>query len=130
MKKIIITTLLSIAVNFAFAQNRENNHSVWRDSKNGITYQMEISSTLVKVGKNEKPHVSFSVIGDIGSLQKLTFTRKNELQVNLTLEQKPQDIMVEPGLYTFKLYHQKLGQKEFDIELKKGEDKKVVLTLK
>jgi len=129
MKRIVLIIALAIAACGVNAQEKNSSHSKWKETKNGVTYEMEVRMDGLANKAAAKPHLKVTVKGDTSKLTKLVFTRSNEFYVTVPVSKKAQDISVEPGLYTFKFYHQKLGEQQFEVDLKTGDDKVVVLTL-
>lgn len=135
MKKIILAILLTLSSTALFAQNtarrsESKSESTWEENKNGQIYKMKASAYQIESKGNTKPHISFSIKGEIASLSKIALARKDELYVAVPVSKESQDIKVEPGTYKFKFYHDQLGVQEFDVDLKNGDDTVVVLTLK
>jgi uncharacterized protein YdeI (BOF family) len=129
MKKIITIAAFALISLSAAAQQKSKSDSKWTSTTDGQTYQMEASSTS-NAKSTEKSHVSFSINGDAKYLSKVIFTKKDELFVNIGTTKETQEINVEPGLYKFKFYHDKIGVQEFEVDLKNGDNKTVTLTLK
>jgi len=129
MKRIILIVALVIGVLSVNAQEKNSSHSKWKETKNGVTYEMEVKVDGLANKAATKPHLKFTIKGDTSNLTKLGLTSSKEFFVTVPVSKEAQDINVEPGHYTFKFYHQKLGEQQFEVDLKTGDDKVVVLTL-
>lgn len=129
MKKLIIAILFAVVSVGASAQEKTNSHSKWKETKDGVTYEMEASMTGVSTKNVEKPHITLNFAGDTKSLTKVAF-KGEELYVTIPVVKGGQNINAAPGFYKLKITHDKLGEREFDIELKKNDYKEIVLTLK
>ncbi len=129
MKKFIVILAFTFTSTALFAQRETKTDSKWKSTIDGQTYQMEISATGASSKSAEKPHLSFSIKGDLVNLSKVTLTSK-ESSLTVPVSKEKQDINVAPGQYKFKFYHDKMGVQEFEVNLKTGADKTVVLTIK
>lgn len=129
MKKIVLLAIFALNIGFVAAQDSKST-SKWRESRNGKHYQMQIESKSTGKTTGNNPHIAFKIEGDVQQLASLSLTQKNQFKLDLSINKGTQDINVEPGTYIFKLSHKGLGDKVFAVELKKGDDKTVVLTLK
>ena len=129
MKKIVLMAIFALNIGLAAAQDSKNT-SKWRERRNGKHYQMEIESRSTGKTTSNNPHIALKIEGDVQQLAALSLTQKSQFKLNLPINKGTQDINVEPGTYIFKLSHKGLGDKVFAVELKKGDDKTVVLTLK
>lgn len=129
MKILMMITALALSA-LGFPQEKENNHSKWTEVRNGSRYKMEVVEELHQAKAKETPHIAFTIEGDLSLLEKVAFVQKGKLINNLSLSKNAQDINVAPGTYLFKFYHKKMGEKEFEVNLKKGDDKVVKLSLK
>lgn len=121
--------IFALNIGLAAAQDSKNT-SKWKESRNGKHYQMQIESKNTGKTTGNNPHIAFKIEGDVQQLTALSLTQKNQFKLDLPINKGAQDINVEPGTYIFKLSHKGLGDKLFAIELKKGDDKTVVLSLK
>ena len=129
MKKYILMIAFTFTSLALFAQRETKTDSKWKSTIDGKTYQMEISAAGVSNKSTEKPHLSFSIKGDLANLSKISLASK-ESQLAVPVAKESQDINVAPGLYKFKFYHDKMGVQEFEMNLKAGANKTVVLTIK
>lgn len=129
MKRLITTVAFALISMATMAQDQSKSESTWEDNTNGTIYKMKASSNGVVVNPSVKPHISFKVDGDTANLSKIAFTG-NDLTVTVPVSTAKQDISVAPGAYKFKFYHSKLGMKEFELNLKNGDERTVILTLK
>ncbi|RZK53719.1 MAG: hypothetical protein EOO87_12250 [Pedobacter sp.] len=129
MKKLLIAILFVAVSVTVSAQEKTKSHSKWKETKDGVTYEMEASMTGVSTKNVEKPHITLNFAGDTKSLTKVAF-KGDELYVTIPVVKGGQNINVAPGFYKLKITHDKLGEQEFDIELKKNDYKEIVLTLK
>ncbi|RZJ48703.1 MAG: hypothetical protein EOO44_20170, partial [Flavobacterium sp.] len=125
MKKLLIAMLFAIVSISASAQEKTKSNSKWKETKDGVTYEMEASMTGVSTKNVEKPHITLNFTGDINALKKVAF-KGEELYVTIPVIKGGQNINVQPGLYTLKLTHEKLGEQEFAVELKKNDYKEIV----
>lgn len=130
MKKILLMAIFALSLGTVSAQEQSKNTSKWREIRNGKSYQMAIESKNSNKKADGETHLALKIEGDVTQLSKLSLTQKNQMMINLPVSKEAQDIKVEPGLYTFKLYHKNLGEKAFEVEIKKGDDKEVLITLK
>lgn len=129
MKTLIITIAFALTAITTMAQSQSKSESTWEDNTNGTIYKMKASANGITANTAAKPHISFKVDGDATNLSKIAFSG-NDLNVAVPVSNAKQDISVAPGAYKFKFYHSKLGMKEFEMNLKNGEEKTVILTLK
>ncbi|RYG07434.1 MAG: hypothetical protein EOO07_27415 [Chitinophagaceae bacterium] len=129
MKRLIITVAFALISMATVAQDQSKSESTWEDNTNGTIYKMKASANGVVVNTSAKPHISFKIDGDTANLSKIAFTG-NDLTVTVPVSKTKQDISVAPGAYKFKFYHSKLGMKEFELNLKNGDERTVILTLK
>lgn len=129
MKKLLMIVVFALTTSTLFAQQETKSESTWENNNNGTIYKMKASAIGVSASAATKPHISFYIDGDSAELSKIAFTG-SELYVTVPVSKVKQDISVAPGAYKFKFYHSKLGIKEFEINLKNGDDKTVLLTLK
>ena len=129
MKKLLTIAAFALITSTLFAQQETKSESTWETNTNGEIYKMKASSSGVLGKATDKPHVSFMINGETVNLSKVALTNK-ELYVTIPVSNIKQDISVAPGTYKFKFHHEKLGVKEFEINLKNGDDKTVLLTLK
>jgi len=130
MKKILLTAILALVIGVVSSQEQAKNTSKWREIRNGKSYQMLIESKSINKKADGETHLTLKIEGDVEQLAKLSLTQKDQMPMNLPVHKETQDIKVEPGVYTFKLSHKNLGEKAFAVEVKKGDDKAVLLTLK
>ena len=130
MKKILYTLSFTCLMFFANAQGIFKKESNWKDNKNGVSYEMNIWSKSIKDAKQIKASVTFTVLGDPDLIDNIDLVQEGKLKFNISLKSTNTDIQLEPGVYTFKLYHKKLGEKEFEIKLEKGQKANIQLTVK
>lgn len=130
MKKLMIMMAFLFAASMAFAQKKESNYSKWTEVRNGSRYRMEVAEEELQTKIGEKPNAVFSIAGEVALLDKVVLVQKDKLLMTLALTKGAQEIKVEPGVYTLKFYHKKIGEKEFEVSLKKGDHKNIKLTLK
>ncbi len=128
MKRILLITAFTLLTTLIFAQENSKSDSKWKSSVNGQSYQMAVSSTTVSTKSTEKPTISFSIKGSDKHLTKVVLTGK-ELSVALPISKASQSINLNRDLYKIKFYHEKLGLQEFEVNLKNGVSKSVLLTL-
>ena len=129
MKKLLLIAVFALTTSTLYAQEDTKSESTWEENTNSMAYKMKASASGVSVNAAKKPHISFSINGEDANLTKIAFTG-TELYVTVPVSKTKQDISVAPGKYKFKFYHSKLGVKDFEINLKNGDDKTVILTLK
>ena len=122
--------IFALGIGVVSAQEQAKNTSKWRELRNGKSYQMMIESKNANKKADGETHLTLKIEGDVEQLAKLSLTQKNQMMINLPLNKEAQDIKIEPGMYTFRLSHKNLGEKAFAVEIKKGDDKAVLLTLK
>ena len=128
MKRIVLLTLFTIVTATVAAQQKSSSHSKWKETKNGTTYQMDVKV----IGSNAKdltePHLVLTASGDIKNLTKLSVTNGKGFQVTVPIAEGAKVITLSPGSYVFKVHHLHLGEQQFEVELTKGDEKKIVLT--
>ena len=128
--KTLITLAVFVWTTVTFTQEKEANYSKWKEVRDGKKYAMEVAEELLNAKPGEKPSVVFSIAGEVSLLAKVTLVQKERLITILPLQKEAKEIKVEPGVYTFKFYHKKIGEKEFEVNFKKGDHKVVKLSLK
>ncbi|KQC01688.1 hypothetical protein [Pedobacter sp. Hv1] len=130
MKKFMMIMAFLFTASIAFAQKKESNYSKWSEVRNGSKYRMEVTEEQLQSKIGEKPNAVFSIGGEVALLDKVVLVQKDKVMMTLALSKAVQEINVEPGVYTLKFYHKKIGEKEFEVNLKKGDHKNIKLTLK
>ncbi|WP_443946526.1 hypothetical protein ACJVDH_05280 [Pedobacter sp. AW1-32] len=130
MKKILITLAFACCLYTVQAQGIFKKEANWQDKKNGITYEMNIWAKSAKDETLTKALAKFTPTDEKSLLEKVELIQEGKLKFSVPLRSETTEIQLEPGLYTFKLYHKKLGIKEFEIELKKGQKTNIQLTAK
>jgi len=130
MKKILITIAFVFGLYTAHAQGIFKKEANWKDSKNGITYEMNIWAKSAKDEKLTKAVANFIAQGDKSILEKIELVQKGNLKFNLPLKSETTELQLDPGIYTLKIFHKKLGEKEFEVELKQGQKTNIQLTVK
>jgi hypothetical protein len=133
MKNIIAIITLLLTSCSLFAQQKEHNEviqSKWTDKINGKSYAMEALATAYRDIEPEKINLTFSIIGDKTHLTKISLRKNKEQSMDLTIGEALQRIALTAGHYTFQFHHKEMGDKVFELDLKNGDDKKVVLTIK
>lgn len=130
MKKILFLTLVVMTAITVSAQEKTSSHSKWKEKKDGVTYEMEVKITGVNTKNVEKPHILFSTKGDAKDLTKIALVKGDDFLITVPVDESPRNINVAPGKYVMKFYHQKLGEQVMDVELKRGDDKQIVLTVR
>ena len=130
MNKILITTVLVCCSFLVYSQSIFKKESNWMDKKNGISYEMNIFSRSVKDGDTNFAKAKFTSAGNLSLLDKIELVQDGKLKLNIDLKIESTEIQVEPGVYKFKIYHKKLGEKDFEVELKKAQTNNIKLTIK
>ncbi|MGA9651332.1 hypothetical protein [Pedobacter sp.] len=130
MKKTFCTISLICLIFFANGQGIFKREANWKDSKNGIAYEMNIWCKSAKDAKQTKALAIFKMQGNTDLLDNIDLVQGEELKFNISLKSINTEIQLEPGVYTFKLYHKTLGEKEFEIKLEKGQKVNIQLTVK
>lgn len=133
MKKILLVTAFTLISCLLFAQENTNSNtksnSKWKTTIDGKSYQMEASSSGSSAKKTQKSHITFSIKGSDSNLTKITLIGE-KLNLSVPISNEAQPINVAAGHYKFKFYHSKLGVQEFEVDLKNGGDRAIILTLK
>lgn len=130
MKKILCILSLICVMFFANGQGIFRREANWKDNKNGVTYEMNIWCKSTKDAKQTKALAIFKMQGNSDLINKIDLVQAGELKSNISLKPTNTEIQLEPGVYTFKLYHKTLGEKEFEIKLEKEQKANIQLTVK
>ncbi|RNL55710.1 hypothetical protein [Pedobacter jejuensis] len=130
MNKILITIALAACSLLANAQSLFKKEANWMDTKNGISYEMNIFSKSAKYNNQNLAKANFTIVGDVSILQKIELLQDGNLKFNVPLKSETSEIQLKPGNYTFRMYHKKLGEKDFEVELKKAQLNNIKLTIK
>ncbi|KQS36951.1 hypothetical protein [Pedobacter sp. Leaf194] len=130
MSRILTTCLLICFAFLGYSQGIFKKEANWMDTKNGITYEMNIYSKPVKSNSSTLAKVKFTIVGDVSLLEKIELLQENKLKFNMELKAENTDIKLQPGVYKFKIYHKKLGEKDFEVELKNAQTNNIKLTIK
>ena|GEM_PF-985751 len=130
MNKILITTVLVCFSFLAYSQSIFKKEANWMDTKNGVSYEMNIFSKSAKNADANSARAKFIAVGDLSMLDKIELIQDGKLKFNLELKNETTDIQLPPGVYKFKIYHKKLGEKDFEVELKKAQTNNIKLTIK
>ncbi|MFC4211190.1 hypothetical protein ACFOWA_08370 [Pedobacter lithocola] len=130
MNKILITIALAACSLVTNAQSIFKKEANWMDTKNGISYEMNIFSKSAKYDNKNLAKANFTIVGDVSLLQKIELLQDGNLKFNLPLKSETCEIQLKPGNYTFRMFHKKLGEKDFEVELKKAQLNKIKLTIK
>ncbi|MFC3559422.1 hypothetical protein [Pedobacter jamesrossensis] len=100
------------------------------DTKNGVSYEMNIYSKSVKNADANFAKAKFTTTGDLSLLEKIELVQDGKLKFSIELKTDSTEIQLQPGVYKFKIYHKKLGKKDFEVELKKAQTNNIKLTIK
>ncbi|WP_316807220.1 hypothetical protein [Pedobacter agri] len=130
MNRFLITTILACFSFLANAQSIFKKEANWIDNKDGVNYEMNIYSKSGKDADAKTAKADFTIIGDLAMLEKVELKKEGKLKINLALKPETSELQLQPGLYTFKIYHKKLGIKDFDVELKNAQKNNIKLTIK
>ena len=130
MNKVLITTVLVCFSFLAYSQSIFKKEANWMDTKNGVSYEMNIYSKSAKNTDANLAKAKFTIAGDLSLLDKIELFQDGRLKFNIELKTETTEIQQEPGVYKFKIYHKKLGEKDFEVELKKGQTNNIKLTIK
>lgn len=130
MKILLMIAAFALTTSSLFAQEKTKSNSKWKETKNGVTYEMEVDMKGTSTKNVEKLHITLNFKGNTDELTKVAFTKEDDLYVTIPVIKGGQNINIEPGLYTFKVAHQKLGEQKFEVELKRNDYKEITLTVK
>lgn len=130
MNRILLTTTLVCFSIFAYSQSIFKKEANWMDSKNGVNYEMNIYSKSAKNTDTDLAKAKFTATGDLALLEKIELVQDGKLKFNITLKTETTAIQLQPGVYKFKIYHKKLGEKDFEVELVKAQTNNIKLTIK
>ncbi|WP_231423912.1 MULTISPECIES: hypothetical protein [Pedobacter] len=130
MNKILLTTTLVCFSIFGYSQSIFKKEANWMDSKNGVNYEMNIYSKSAKNTNAAYAKAKFTAVGDLSLIEKIQLVKDGKLKFNITLKTETTEIQLQPGVYKFKIYHKKLGEKDFEVELKNAQINNIKLTIK
>jgi hypothetical protein len=130
MNKFLMTMILACFSYLASAQSIFKKEANWIDNKDGVSYEMNIYSKSGKDADAKIAKADFAIIGNLALLEKVELIREGKVKFNLALKAETSELQLQPGLYTFKIYHKKLGEKDFEVELKNAQKNNVKLTIK
>ncbi|PWS31213.1 hypothetical protein [Pedobacter paludis] len=130
MNKFLITTALVCFSLLAYSQSIFKKESNWMDTKNGVSYEMNIYSKTAKNSDVNMAKAKFTIIGDLSQLEKIELVQDGKPKFKIELKTETTEIPLQPGVYKFKIYHKKLGEKHFEVELKKAQTNNIKLTIK
>ena len=130
MNRILLTSALVCFSILGYSQSIFKKEANWMDSKNGVNYEMNIYSKSAKDTNTEFAKVKFTAIGNLFLIEKIELIQDGKLKFNIRLKTHTTEIQLEPGIYTFKIDHKKLGEKDFELELKKAQINNIKLTIK
>ncbi|WP_316832040.1 hypothetical protein [Pedobacter aquatilis] len=130
MNRILITIAIACFSLMANAQSIFKKEANWIDQKNGVSYEMNIYSKSAKNAGSDLAKIKFTIDGDLTLLEKVSLMLDGKLKMNVPLKAEANEIELQPGVYTFKIYHKIFSEKDFEVELKKAQQNNIKLTIK